>query len=99
MYVSLHDDCFSNTRILRSFFEANPEYQKLFPTFANTPVKVLLEDKMLLGHAVRILEAFATRVNENLHSKEKLEQAYYDTGKSHISKTVGPTHVKVSPIV
>ena len=69
----------------RSFLKTYPEYQKLFPTFANVPQAQLLKNGNFLAQSYTIAAGLNTII-QSLGSQELLAQEMNHLGTTHFSR-------------
>ncbi|KAF8794312.1 globin-1-like [Argiope bruennichi] len=80
------------------FFEAHPEYQKLFKGFADVPKSELPKNGKLLGHALSVMYAINSIV-DNLNDPESLVQVLEKIGISHGPRKITGSHFQNLAIV
>ncbi|GFV19587.1 hypothetical protein TNCV_478131 [Trichonephila clavipes] len=80
------------------FFETYPEYQKLFKGFANVPMSELPQNGKLLGHALSVMYALNSIV-DNLSDVESLLQVLEKIGISHQPRRINGSHFQVVKII
>ncbi|CAL1265506.1 unnamed protein product [Larinioides sclopetarius] len=80
------------------FFDAHPEYQKLFKGFANVPRSELPQNGKLLGHALSVMYAINSIV-DNLNDTESLVQILEKIGVSHIPRKISGKHFQNLAVV
>ncbi|GFT60083.1 hypothetical protein NPIL_313461 [Nephila pilipes] len=80
------------------FFETFPEYQKLFKGFANVPMSELPQNGKLLGHALSVMYALNSIV-DNLYDIESLLQVLEKIGVSHQPRNIDGSHFQNLAIV
>ena len=83
----LYRDCGRNDLPVtsRSFLKTYPEYQKLFPTFANVPQAQLLKNGNFLAQSYTIAAGLNTII-QSLGSQELLAQEMNHLGTTHFSR-------------
>ncbi|KFM74592.1 Globin, partial [Stegodyphus mimosarum] len=78
-------------KLFLKFFEAYPEYQLLFKSFANVPLSDLPRNGRLLGHVTSVMYALNSVV-DNLEDPECLIEILQKTGISHRPRNVNRQH-------
>jgi len=87
----LYRDCDRNdlTGKSRSFLKTYPEYQKLFPSFANVPQAQLLKNGNFLAQSYTIAAGLNVII-QSLGSQELLAQEMNHLGTTHFSRGAQP---------
>ncbi|XP_073230402.1 globin-1-like isoform X2 [Porites lutea] len=75
-----------------TFFEKNPEYQRLFPEFKDVPPSELEKTNALYGHAKRVMKAVENAVSA-LDDAESFAAYLDELGRRHKARALKPTYL------
>ncbi|KAM7291872.1 putative globin [Ixodes scapularis] len=77
--------------LFQTLFTKHPEYQKLFPVFANDPVNQLHENPCAMAHALAFVYFFTAMV-DNIDDKDTLVEFIKKNVRNHMKRRVRPEH-------
>lgn len=78
-----------------SFFEKNPEYQKLFPEFKELTYEELQNAKTIYGHGKRVMKAIENAISA-LDDSVSFSAYLEELGRRHKARSLKPYLLDVS---